>query len=391
MGVAGKVEKEQVKSITVPDRTKVVKGLIGTAVVGRVVDLETLVDFDRLLRIAKISYAKRSNKPFWNKYSAACEPSGHLGSLVLKTGKMEWAVSPLERVAWLRLRDIPLHLFDPEVIVQGFQILVEEEHDIWVPDCLGPAVLLGSAGSSLVMPSPVAVMPTSGYGVREQLPVEDEGAGIDESPMDGSGSSHAVASPMQDERETVVGNDEEVGEGASRKLEGILFVGHEVLSTENGANRNCFFFSSSGKSVRVHHRKSFGPRLRRAQVHVVPTVSPENTRLKKRSRGAIDDTAPGFGYVGFTSRNILDKEGRPSTEVGGFDLNLRATPAGSHSIREEDLTVTGTNGVELEVDSVGPNSFAKKEVEETLLVGARIGVELRNLWREQGINLVSWS
>ncbi|MFS7949036.1 hypothetical protein Hanom_Chr06g00566811 [Helianthus anomalus] len=207
--------------------------------------------------------------------------------------------------------------------------------------CSGPAVLLGSAGSSPVMSSPVAVMPTSGYGVREQSSVEDEGAGIDESPMDGSGSSHAVASPMQDEREIVVGNDEEVGEGDSRKFEGNLFVGHEVLSMENGANRNCFFFSSSGKGVWAHQRKSFGPRLRRAQVHVVPTVSLENTRLKKRSRGAIDDTEPGFGYVGFTSRNILDKEGRPSTEVGGFDVNLRATPAGSQSIREEDPTIVG--------------------------------------------------
>ncbi|KAM0031785.1 hypothetical protein Hdeb2414_s0017g00512991 [Helianthus debilis subsp. tardiflorus] len=41
------------KSIVVPDRTGAFSNLSGLALVGRTVDLETLVDFDRLLRIAK--------------------------------------------------------------------------------------------------------------------------------------------------------------------------------------------------------------------------------------------------------------------------------------------------------------------------------------------------
>ncbi|KAJ0550924.1 putative RNA recognition motif domain, nucleotide-binding alpha-beta plait domain superfamily [Helianthus annuus] len=40
------------KSIVVPDRTGAFNDLIGMALVGRTVDLETLVDFDKLLRIA---------------------------------------------------------------------------------------------------------------------------------------------------------------------------------------------------------------------------------------------------------------------------------------------------------------------------------------------------
>ncbi|KAJ0703810.1 hypothetical protein HanPI659440_Chr14g0555421 [Helianthus annuus] len=50
VGVAGE------KSVVVPDRTSAFQEWTGKAVVGRTVDLETLVDFHRLMRIAKLAY-----------------------------------------------------------------------------------------------------------------------------------------------------------------------------------------------------------------------------------------------------------------------------------------------------------------------------------------------
>ncbi|MFS8004044.1 putative RNA-binding domain superfamily [Helianthus anomalus] len=46
------------KVLAVPDRTIAFKEMFRLAVVGRTVDLETLVDFDRLLRIARTTYSK---------------------------------------------------------------------------------------------------------------------------------------------------------------------------------------------------------------------------------------------------------------------------------------------------------------------------------------------
>ncbi|KAM0070474.1 putative RNA recognition motif domain, nucleotide-binding alpha-beta plait domain superfamily [Helianthus debilis subsp. tardiflorus] len=46
------------KVVVVPDRTVAFSDLVGKAVVGRTVDLETLVDFNRLLGIAKSKFAK---------------------------------------------------------------------------------------------------------------------------------------------------------------------------------------------------------------------------------------------------------------------------------------------------------------------------------------------
>ncbi|KAL9996782.1 putative RNA recognition motif domain, nucleotide-binding alpha-beta plait domain superfamily [Helianthus debilis subsp. tardiflorus] len=54
-GGRDEVRSSVVKSIIVPDASGAFKELFGSAVVGRTVDLETLVDFDRLMRIARIS------------------------------------------------------------------------------------------------------------------------------------------------------------------------------------------------------------------------------------------------------------------------------------------------------------------------------------------------
>ncbi|KAJ0503100.1 hypothetical protein HanHA300_Chr11g0420411 [Helianthus annuus] len=91
--------QEEERSVVVPDKMAAFEELRGLGVVGRIVDLETLVDFDKLLRIAKVW------EPLFSKLDA-----------------WEGQALPLERVVWLKISGVPLHLFDPEVLemVGGF-------------------------------------------------------------------------------------------------------------------------------------------------------------------------------------------------------------------------------------------------------------------------------
>ncbi|KAJ0534295.1 putative RNA recognition motif domain, nucleotide-binding alpha-beta plait domain superfamily [Helianthus annuus] len=56
------VKKNDDRMIVIPDRTAAFSELVNLAVVGRAVDLETLVDLDKLLRIAKTPF---SNLHYW--------------------------------------------------------------------------------------------------------------------------------------------------------------------------------------------------------------------------------------------------------------------------------------------------------------------------------------
>ncbi|KAM0062662.1 putative RNA recognition motif domain, nucleotide-binding alpha-beta plait domain superfamily [Helianthus debilis subsp. tardiflorus] len=116
VGFADKVEKESVKSVVVPDRTEAFKGLFGVAVVGRVVDLEMLVDFDRLLRIAKVNFAKiqyLGGLSLLVSFPEEFVANQFLESKVIwdpwfsKLEKWNGQYLPLERVAWLRLSITP--------------------------------------------------------------------------------------------------------------------------------------------------------------------------------------------------------------------------------------------------------------------------------------------
>ncbi|KAM0049545.1 putative RNA recognition motif domain, nucleotide-binding alpha-beta plait domain superfamily [Helianthus debilis subsp. tardiflorus] len=113
------------KSIVVPDRTGAFNDLIGMALVGRTVDLETLVDFDKLLRIAKLSV---TNLQYLGGLSLLISFSDADSAKVFMDAKEVWGPwfskldfwsgqsLPLERVAWLKLCGIPLHLLDPVVL-----------------------------------------------------------------------------------------------------------------------------------------------------------------------------------------------------------------------------------------------------------------------------------
>ncbi|KAJ0639185.1 putative RNA-binding domain superfamily [Helianthus annuus] len=219
-GLGGSGVVSYVKSVIVPDRTSAFKDLVGSAVIGRMVDLETLVDFDKLLSIAKVEVAKfqylgglstiisfqdsvAANKflearNIWGPWFSKLEPWG--GQSL-----------PMERVAWLSLHSIPLHLLESDVLSQvgelfgivlhvpevlrencdlsvfkigvlvgevqrirevvslkwkdrSFRVWVQEDKDVWVPDSLeGEFFGTLASGSPLKSPPMVEVAdPESG-------------------------------------------------------------------------------------------------------------------------------------------------------------------------------------------------------------------------------------
>ncbi|KAJ0579889.1 putative RNA recognition motif domain, nucleotide-binding alpha-beta plait domain superfamily [Helianthus annuus] len=194
------------KSIVIPDRSMAFKDLWRKAVVARTMNLETLVDLDHLLRIAKSEVVSIQYLGGLSVLISFCDEglaSSFLESKELwgpwfsKVAMWEGQSLPFERVAWLRFLGVPLHLVDPEVLrmigesfgkflhVQksfceekdlsvvrvgvlvgdvervkefvsikwknrSFRIWVEEELDVWVPDCLK-----GVAGENPTTSSPM--------------------------------------------------------------------------------------------------------------------------------------------------------------------------------------------------------------------------------------------
>ncbi|KAJ0681873.1 putative RNA recognition motif domain, nucleotide-binding alpha-beta plait domain superfamily [Helianthus annuus] len=207
------------KSVVVLDRTAAFRNLWGVAMVAKSVDLETLVDLNRLLRIAKRS----------QKFSRSWRC---LGPWFSKLDAWEGQSLPFERVAWIRLLGVPLHLLESDVVKmigerigkvlyvpkssaeekdlsmarvgvlvgevdrikefvvvrwkdRSFRILVEEELDVWVPDCLGVVVDVCPSGSSPAVASPVDRPVDPGFAGDDNVEVEEscmgEGAvGVDE-------------------------------------------------------------------------------------------------------------------------------------------------------------------------------------------------------------------
>ncbi|KAJ0789777.1 hypothetical protein HanPI659440_Chr05g0207461 [Helianthus annuus] len=243
----------------IPDRTAAFKELFGIFVVGRTVNLETLVDFDKLLRIAKVPYSRIQYLgglslliSFVDKASANSflENRDVWGPWFTKVEVWKGQSLPMERVAWLKLIGIPLHLLDVDVFSligdlfgkvlhypkcldddhdlslvrvgvlageacrikevvsvswknRNFRVLVEEELDAWVPDCLGYSILHPHSSGSESSPksSPVSSMSDSAN-------LDDVGSGRpgkkgeeESSHLYDLGNSHAEVNPMRGERE----------------------------------------------------------------------------------------------------------------------------------------------------------------------------------------------
>ncbi|KAM0019276.1 hypothetical protein Hdeb2414_s0026g00683611 [Helianthus debilis subsp. tardiflorus] len=272
--------QENLKSVVAPDRTAALCDLRGLAVVGRTVDLETLVDLDRLLSIAKVSC---SNIQYLGGLSVMISfgeeasskqflEARHIwGPWFSKLSAWEGQSMPFEKVAWLRLIGFPLHLLDSEVVrsvgelfgkvlhVQSalreekdlsicrvgilsgaverineavsvkwknrcYRIWVEEEVDVWVPDCLGGVKDFNPSGSSPLASSPVVKMAESGIDGGTCMVEEEVGMG--------NGSSRG---------------DEQVDESAEIGDGGVATK--EVMSPRiMGIGQKTFYFSRQGKS-----------------------------------------------------------------------------------------------------------------------------------------------
>ncbi|KAF5779356.1 putative RNA recognition motif domain, nucleotide-binding alpha-beta plait domain superfamily [Helianthus annuus] len=228
------------KVIVVPDRVEAFRDRHGLAVVGRAADLETQVDIDRLLNIAKISVANVQYIGGLSLLLSFHDEESVNRFLDLKNIWDPWFTKldpwrgqtlPLERVAWLKLNGVPLHLLESDVLSQvgelfgrvlhvprsveddqdlsfvrvgvlvsqssmmkdevtlrwknrSFRIGVEEDREVWVPDCLRRLSKSESDGFPSSEFSPVDDMQFSdddenvdtqasgGIGVAEQSPVE---------------------------------------------------------------------------------------------------------------------------------------------------------------------------------------------------------------------------
>ncbi|KAJ0713943.1 hypothetical protein HanPI659440_Chr13g0484121 [Helianthus annuus] len=188
------------------------------AVVGRTVDLETLVYFDRLLRIAGTDFSNIQYLgglsiiiSFSNDFSVKkfLDSREVWGPWFSKLDAWEGHSLPLERVAWLRLFGVPLHLLDPAVLKmignlfgkvlhvqnslvnekdlsvnrvgvlageaqrikenlkvkwknRNYRIWVEEEQDEWIPEYLRFAKVDPPVMSSPMASSPVVRMSEPG-------------------------------------------------------------------------------------------------------------------------------------------------------------------------------------------------------------------------------------
>ncbi|KAJ0538429.1 putative RNA-binding domain superfamily [Helianthus annuus] len=181
------------RSIVVPERTMAFREMFAKAVVGRTVDLQTMVEFDRLLRIAGTVYSRiqylggLSILISFNDETSAkqfLESREIWGPWFTKFEAWGGQSLPLERVAWLRLHGVPLHLLEPDILLligelfgkvlhvpkrleedrdlsvnragvlageaqrikenvklkwknRSYRVWVEEEQDEWIPDCSG--------------------------------------------------------------------------------------------------------------------------------------------------------------------------------------------------------------------------------------------------------------
>ncbi|KAJ0666857.1 putative RNA recognition motif domain, nucleotide-binding alpha-beta plait domain superfamily [Helianthus annuus] len=328
------------KQVVAPDRTSAMQEHIGVAVVGRTVDLETLVDLDRLLRIAKVSFGKIQYLGGLSVLiSFREEPAARLfvesreiwGPWFSKLSAWEGQSLSFEKVAWLRVIGLPLHLLNGDVIKlvgepfgkilhvqkdfesaddlsfvrvgvlsgtverikeviilkwkdRNYRIMVEEETDAWIPDCLGGMSGVSPAGSSPLASSPVVRMaePEVGDGEFE----EDEEVGVDEGLS--RGEVQSGGSPK--------------GGGSGNSVNDVQFNWQPFLKSCIGEGSNChgddtqgiLFFKAGKKSKR---RRKCGTRNHYSPQMGSPingVESADKVRPTKRNRALLEEDSDPF-------------------------------------------------------------------------------------------------
>ncbi|KAF5792990.1 hypothetical protein HanXRQr2_Chr09g0412281 [Helianthus annuus] len=329
------------KLVIVPDRLSAFNDLVGLAVVGRSVDLETLVDLDKLLRIAKVPFSKIQYLGGLStiiSFSDGDSMEGFLKARVIwgpwfsKLEGWKGQSLPLERVAWLNLHGIPLHLLDKEVLAlvgelygkvlhipkafednrdlsvvsvgvlvgeagrigesvsltwkgRSFRLWVEEEMEAWVPDCLNGDYVVASDSEpdSPLKSSPVGIVEVDGIHRAGSLGGEEESPGLDDS------NSHAYVGNLVEES----GNDG--GAGLSKGgpnspcnldnyFPGGASVGPAPAAAALGPSPNPFSVGRGVKTCRRADKVKMGSRLRKARSQQSKVSSPLDIRPLKRPR-----------------------------------------------------------------------------------------------------------
>ncbi|KAJ0467686.1 putative RNA recognition motif domain, nucleotide-binding alpha-beta plait domain superfamily [Helianthus annuus] len=319
------------KSLVVPDRTVAFQDLHDLALVGRAVDLETLVDIDRLLRIARIEYSRIHYLGGLSILISFTDSGSASEFLSARTVWGPWFSRldtwngqslSLERVIWLKVHGIPLHIFDPGLLDQiggsfgkvlylpdtlddeldlsmvrvgvlggesyrireyivlkwkdrSYRVWVEEEESIWIPDFLKRFDASPSGEDSPLQSSPVG-----------QFPFEDDGGIGDGRKMDsqpvGEGSGDSIS---KEDIGKVGGNDD-------RSAEGFLHEhGMGPYSKVGGDNAGGIFFFNSKKRSR-RFRKRAGRTQSRDPVkgHGDFLDSCERIRPTKRNRAQMSNS-----------------------------------------------------------------------------------------------------
>ncbi|KAJ0530805.1 hypothetical protein HanOQP8_Chr10g0374831 [Helianthus annuus] len=292
------------------------RNLHGLALVGRTKNLETLVDFDKLLRIANITVAHFQYlgglsllitfhdedslrrfldlKDIWNLWFSKLDP-------------WNGQTLPLERVAWLKLCGISLHLLDGDVLSQvgelfgkvlfvpksfeedqdlsfarvgvlvgqsrriveevevkwkdkSFRIWVEEDPVEWVPDCFSRVSDSDSEAASASESTPVEGMQVS----EDEEFVAAQGAGgggEDEKSPEFTGSCSKADPPnVHGENSFRAHNNDEGREGSLLGSQGFQLGSRGVGPMLVGG-----FKSGSGEKVgRPKRRCNLGQRKSRA-------------------------------------------------------------------------------------------------------------------------------
>ncbi|KAF5773317.1 hypothetical protein HanRHA438_Chr13g0597921 [Helianthus annuus] len=380
------------KVLILPDRTSAFVEHIGSSVVGRTVDIETLVDFDKLLRIAKIDCSRIQyvgglsllisfrDKDSANRFLDSREVwDPWFSKLEVWKGQS----LPFERVAWLKIHGIPLHLLETDVLRQVgdlfgkvlhcpgtldddsdlslvrvgvlvgeaqsfrcsvtlqwkdkyFRLWVEEEQEAWVPDCLngtiGPSFVMDS--NSPAMSSPIGRMSEEG---GEEVKESGGDTGGEKSPRVEGGCSHANEGSMHEERDFFGGCGAKVVRDLHKEGVGLSFSapvgGPEEWDKRGGptvGEPNFNFSMGPGvlPSSKAQRKSKLALRGRKARSCSPIDVSPGSQRPKKRRRPDAIDPPPGFGFIGFTSKSregVTPESSESGGQAGGLDLNARAS------------------------------------------------------------------
>ncbi|MFS7905684.1 hypothetical protein Hanom_Chr01g00050581 [Helianthus anomalus] len=284
---------------------------------------------------------------------------------------------PLESVAWLRILGIPLHLLDADVLSQVgesfgkvlhvprfldgvqdlsvfsvgvlageaprtrepvnlkwkdrlYRVWVEEEQEVWVPDCLGSLDDDSGDGSSSFRSAPVA---GQGSVVGEEVKKSSQrkiSEGFEGSHECG-GSFPNADSPMHEGYVNPVGG----GGGLEDNVGPPMGLhGDQSFQSEVGLNGADFrsgpapfiIGAFNCQQKRAQRRTSLGSKSSKGRAQASNLVSPTVARPRKRSRPDEEEVEPGFGFIGFTS-----KAANGSGEING----------GSDRGREFSISIQG--------------------------------------------------